>query len=63
VVTANTVLSYVLAKQSKDLTDITDIWTQAVVYYYIWLKYNIEIPHNDFADFFTNTDQIQNIIA
>jgi hypothetical protein len=43
---------------SSDLTHITDIWTQAVVYYYIWLEFGIEVPHNDFANFFTNTDQI-----
>jgi hypothetical protein len=62
-VTANTVLSCVLANQSEDLTHITDIWTQAVVYYYIWLKYAVEVPHNNFANFFTNTDQIRKLIA
>lgn len=36
---------------------ITDIWTQAVVYYQIWCKYGIEVPHNDYADFFQSQKQ------
>jgi hypothetical protein len=56
--TAYEVLTLVVTRKSEDLTHITDIWTQAVIYYYIWVKYSIEVPHNDFANFFTNTDQI-----
>jgi hypothetical protein len=56
--TAYEVLTSVVTRKSEDLTHITDIWTQAVIYYYIWVKYSIEVPHNDFANFFTNTDQI-----
>jgi hypothetical protein len=50
-------------KIHSDLTHITDLWTQAVIYYYIWLEFNIEVPHNDFANFFTNTDQIMELVA
>lgn len=42
----------------KPLTHITDIWTQAVVYYYIWLEYQFEVPHNDYSNWFTNTKDI-----
>lgn len=63
VLTAERVLGDVTAKWSTDLTHITDVWTQAVIYYYIWLKFNIEVPHNDFADFFTSTDQIRDLVA
>jgi hypothetical protein len=59
---ADRVVSSLVTKYSEDLTHITDIWTQAVIYYYIWLRYKIEVPHNDFADFFTNTDQIRDLI-
>lgn len=55
---ANSVLSSVVAKQFEDLTHITDIWTQAIVYYYIWLRYKIEVPHNDYSNWFTNTEDI-----
>jgi hypothetical protein len=48
--------------QTEDLSGMTDIWTQAVLYYYIWLEYGIEVPHNDFADFFSNTDQIKKLV-
>ena len=45
-------------KKSAELTTITDIWTQSVVYYYIWLEFGVEVPHNDYSDWFTNTDDI-----
>ena len=63
VITANKVLSWVITNKSEDLTHITDIWTQSVIYYYIWLKYQIEVPHNDFANFFSNTSQIRKLVA
>lgn len=40
-------------------TPISDIWTQAIVYYQIWCQYGIEVPHNDFADFFQSQSQFQ----
>jgi len=42
-----------------DLSTIDDIWTQAVIYYYLWLEFKREIPHNDYADFFLDTQQIK----
>ena len=44
---------------NQDLSDITDIWEQAVIYYFIWLEFNQEVPHNDFANFFKNTNEIK----
>jgi hypothetical protein len=41
-----------------ELTNITGIWDQAVIYYFIWLEFNKEVPHNDFKDFFKNVNQI-----
>ena len=38
---------------------ISDIWTQAVVYYQIWCLYGIEVPHNDIADFFQSQEHFQ----
>ena len=48
---------------SQQLTDVTDIWTQAVLYYYIWIEHGVEVPHNDFAEFFYNTDQIRGLVT
>lgn len=60
---AQDIIAFVKQGQSHDITHITDIWTQAVVYYYIWITYGVEVPHNFFADFFTNTDQIIGLIS
>lgn len=37
---------------------IDDVWEQAVIYYYIWIVFNFEVPHNDYANWFTNTKDI-----
>jgi hypothetical protein len=55
---ANSILTSVLTKVPSDISHITDIWTQSVVYYYIWLNYNFEVPHNDYSNWFTNTTDI-----
>ena len=31
---------------------INDTWTQSMVYYFTWCAHGLEIPHNDFEDFF-----------
>lgn len=36
---------------------ITDVWTQAVVYYQIWCQHGIEVPHNEFENFFESQKQ------
>jgi hypothetical protein len=58
VVTAKKIVSCVIAKSSVDLSHINDTWTQAVVYYYIWLEFKFEVPHNDYSNWFTNTTDI-----
>lgn len=47
-------------KQGKhiDLSYMNDLWSQAVLYYFLWLEFEQEVPHNDYADFFSNTSQI-----
>lgn len=56
--TAQEILELVKTKTPADLSHITDIWTQAVVYYYLWLIYQKEVPHNDYAGFFSDTQEI-----
>lgn len=58
VINAKNILSLVATNYSTDLTHITDVWTQAVIYYYIWLWRNVEVPHNDYSNWFTNTKDI-----
>jgi hypothetical protein len=62
VVIARRIVDYVSVKWSYDLSDITDVWTQAVVYYCIWLRFGIEVPHNDYANFFSDTKEIIELV-
>jgi hypothetical protein len=63
VITAGLIIDSVNKHKYFDTTNITDIWTQAVVYYYIWISFGVEVPHNDYADFFRNTEQIAELVA
>jgi hypothetical protein len=56
---AKQVIVNIKKQQNIKLTDITDIWTQAVIYYFIWLEFGKEVPHNNFEAFFKDTDQIR----
>ena len=58
IIIAEQVLDKIKHKESFDLIHITDVWTQAVIYYYIWTEFGKEVPHNDFENFFSNVDQI-----
>jgi len=60
---AKDVVNSVKLKKRCNLGHITDIWTQAVVYYYIWITFKKEVPHNDFANFFVNTEQIIDLVS
>jgi hypothetical protein len=56
---AQRVIDMVKSSENMSLTNLTDIWEQAVIYYFIWLEFGKEIPHNDFEDFFKDVDQIR----
>ena len=55
---AKTIISCVKNNVSFDLEHIIDVWDQAVIYYYIWVAFGIEVPHNDYSNWFTNTHEI-----
>jgi hypothetical protein len=55
---AQQVISDVKNNADSDIRHIDDAWTQSVIYYYIWLEYNFEVPHNDYSNWFTNTKEI-----
>jgi hypothetical protein len=59
IIKAKQVINNINSQENIDLTDITDIWTQAVIYYFIWLEFGQEVPHNDFENFFTDVDEIR----
>jgi hypothetical protein len=45
-------------KTSYSLDNVTDLFTQAVIYYFIWLEFGVEVPHNIYSNWFTNTEEI-----
>ena len=55
---AKMVVNCVKNNVSVDLEHITDVWNQAVIYYYIWLEFGVEVPHNDYSNWFTTTQEI-----
>lgn len=55
---AQNIIEQIKNNNSVDLSMITDIWTQSVIYYYIWLEFKVEIPHNDYAEWVSNSDII-----
>ena len=58
VIIADSVIRSIRSNQDQDLSSIDDVWTQAVIYYFIWLEFAKEVPHNNFQNFFKNTQQI-----
>jgi hypothetical protein len=59
---AQTIIDLVKQKTHQDISHITDLWNQAVVNYYIWLEYNIVVPANTYANWFSNTKEIEDLI-
>lgn len=59
---AHNIVQAVKHLEDQDLTYITDLWVQAVVYYYIWLEYQFEVPHNDYSNWFTSTRDIAKML-
>ena len=56
--TANLAMQHIKNKQTFNLRQITDTWDQAVIYYYFWIWFGIEVPHNNFANWIDSTDQL-----
>lgn len=57
--TAQAIIQDVKNNVDRNLNDVTDLWTQAVTYYFIWVEFGKEVPHNDYANFFSSTAEIK----
>ena len=42
-----------------NLDHISSVWDQAVLYYFLWINFGQEVPHNDYANFFSDTATIR----
>lgn len=60
---AKQVIESIVSGRSMDLSDCDDLWTQAVTNYFIWDKFNYTVPANDYAAWFSNTDQIRLLLS
>lgn len=56
--TAQTIIKDIKNKKSYNLIHIEDLWDQAIVYYFIYLEFGFEVPHNEYSNWFTTTDDI-----
>jgi hypothetical protein len=56
------IIDAVKTGQHIDVTHVETVWDQAVVNYLLNLEFNIDIPVNDFADWFQNTKQIYELL-
>lgn len=63
VLQAQEAMDYLDRGENFSLDHITDLWTQAIVNYYIWLKYKVEVKHHKLVEFFKNTSEIQAFLA
>lgn len=59
---AKEIIDSIQQKNHCAINHITDLWDQAVVNYYIWLEYGIEVPANTYSNWFSNTKQIEDLI-
>ncbi len=55
---ARSIVNQVKQGNYIDLSYMDDTWSQAVLYYFLWLEFKQEVPHNDYANFFSNTKDI-----
>lgn len=58
IVFAEEIMALIAVQEDKHISYITDIWTQAVINYYIWIHTGIEVPANDYSDWFTSIEDI-----
>lgn len=59
IIQSRSVIEHIKNNKSRTITDFDTVWAQAVLYYFIWLEFGKEVPHNNFAEFFPNIKSIQ----
>jgi hypothetical protein len=56
---AQLVIQAIKKNSNINLDHISDIWNQSVLYYFLWVEFGKEVLHNDYANFFQDTNQIK----
>jgi len=57
--TAQLVIESIKNNVDVSLDHISTIWGQAVLYYFLWVTFGREVPHNTYANFFSSTSTIR----
>jgi hypothetical protein len=52
------IMLHLRENRTYDLSAVQDLWSQAVINYYIWIYHGIEVPANDYADWFADWDDL-----
>jgi hypothetical protein len=56
------IISAIESNDHISVDHVVDLWDQAVVNYFLYLKFGIEVPANTYANWFTNTLEISKIL-
>jgi hypothetical protein len=59
---ADKIIHAIETDQHISTEHITNLWDQAVVNYFIQLQYGVEVPANDWANWFQSTKQIKDLL-
>jgi hypothetical protein len=59
VINAQDIIHKIKNNIEQKLNHIDSLWSQAVLYYFLWIEFGQEVPHNDYADFFLTTKEIR----
>lgn len=62
IIRSQQIVQQIRMQQHADLSDITDLWAQAVVNYYIRIEFGVTVPANTYANWFENTSEILNLL-
>lgn len=60
--TAAIAMEHIELNRRYNLRQVTDIWEQAIIYYFFYCKFGIEVPHNDFANWIDSTDELRALL-
>jgi hypothetical protein len=62
IIEAVNIINAISLGQNLDLNHITDIWDQAVINYILSIKLDIDVPVNDYLNWFQDTNQISKLL-
>lgn len=58
VLNAEKIIAALKNNQYLDISNITDLWDQAVINYFIQIEFGVEVPANTYANWFTDTKEM-----